>query len=82
MSKFYGQVEGKADTIATRQGSEKSGIKASVQSWDGSVITAMRYNENGELIVKIYIHNDSSFQGEKYFEGTLDELKKRLKGGE
>ena len=82
MAIFYGQVDGKSQTVASRLGSRNSGIKASVQSWDGSVITALRYNDNGDLIVKIYISDDSAFQGDKYFDGTLEELKKRLKGGD
>lgn len=82
MAVFYGQVSGKSETTASRQGSMNSGIKASVQSWNGSVITSLRYNEKDELIVNIYIDDGSAFEGNRYFTGTLEELKKKLKGGD
>lgn len=47
MSAFYGQIKGMADSLASRRGSMESGIKASVQSWDGSMITSMRYVGGG-----------------------------------
>lgn len=78
MATFYGQVEGRSETLASRLGSKASGIKASVQSWDGSVITAMKYDENGALNVRIYINDGSSFQGDKFFDGTLEELRTAL----
>jgi hypothetical protein len=37
MATFYGPVKGNGKTNATRQGSEASGIAASVQSYDGSL---------------------------------------------
>ncbi len=42
MSKFYGQINGGRGT-ATRTGHQ--GIRASVQSYDGSVITELTYND-------------------------------------
>lgn len=77
MSKFYGQVEGSAQTIATRRGFRD--IKSSAQSWDGSVITRLFYDDDGKLNINIQLSDDSSFYGCSYFTGTLDELKAKLK---
>lgn len=88
MSTFYGQVSGQAQTVATRRGSRNSGLTVSAQSWDGSVITDLSYNDKDDLIVTIKISDGSSSFGGTYFCGTLDELKEKLlaplpsKGGE
>ena len=79
MAKFYGQVYGQAKTEASRRGSRN--IKVSAQSWDGSVITTLYYNENDDLMVNLSISEGSSSYGYTYFDGTLDELKERLQGG-
>lgn len=75
MAKFYGQVEGSAQTIATRRGSDH--IRSSVQSWNGSVITSLRYDNQGALVVQIGIANNSSMCADDpiYFFGTLEDLK-------
>ena len=78
MAKFYGQVSGSANTTATRRGSAKSGIKASVQSWDGSVITELNENKDGETIVSVSFSNDSSSYGKEVFRGTISELVAKL----
>lgn len=43
MSKYYGQVEGSAETTASRRGFKS--IKASVQSYYGSVIMELAETE-------------------------------------
>lgn len=78
MAKFYGQISGSANTTATRRGSAKSGIKASVQSWDGSVITELNENKDGETIVSVSFSNDSSSYGREVFRGTISELVAKL----
>jgi hypothetical protein len=78
MSRFYGQVFGQAQTSASRRGSKE--IKVSAQSWNGSVITSLYYNENDELMVNLSISDGSSSYGYTHFDGTLDELKERLAG--
>lgn len=81
MAHFYGQVEGYRETRATRVGSKASGIKSSVQSYDGSVIVKM-IDDNGVTKVTIEIDgSNSSFYGQSYFHGTIDELKKALLKG-
>lgn len=80
MSAFYGQVEGCAQTIASRRGGRNSGIRSSAQSWDGSVITRM-YERDGKTEVNIEIAEGSSFCGDNYFTGTIEELKEILSKG-
>lgn len=81
MSKFYGTVVGSARTEATRRGFD--GIKVSAQSWDGSLITRMRYDGSGRLMVQLDKSNESSScWGKTIFWGTLDELEQKLKGEE
>ena len=78
MSAFYGQVSGQADTLATRRGSYKSGIRSSAQSWDGSITTELGYYSDGELNVVIEVSDGSDFGGYTIFDGTFDEFKERL----
>lgn len=81
MSKFYGTLIGQAKTEATRRGSEKSGIRASVQSWDGSLVSSLRYNQEGKLIIDLSWNQDSSCYGnERLFSGTIEELREKLQG--
>ena len=79
MATFYGQVEGFSQTLAGRRGDEESGIKSSVQSYNGSVIISLRhkYGED-EPYVDVQISNDSSFYGSNVFTGTISELKETL----
>lgn len=65
MSKFYGQVQGQAQSIASRRGSQY--IRVSAQSWDGSVITRMVYDDDDVLKVQIEIDDGSSMYGQSYF---------------
>lgn len=85
MSKYYGQVEGAARTVASRRGFDK--IKVSAQSYDGSVIVRLRDKWKNELekdptdipIVIIEIEEDDSRSyGPIYFIGTIAELKAKL----
>lgn len=79
MSKFYGTVVGSARTEATRRGFDF--IKVSAQSWDGSLITRMRYDSDGRLMVELDRSKEStSCWGKTIFFGTLDELEQKLKG--
>lgn len=77
MSSFYGQVQGTAQTLATRRGSKD--IKVSAQSWNGSVIIRMYYDDAGELSVELSVAEGSSFYGYTKFSGTLNELVEKLK---
>lgn len=79
MSKFYGQVEGMAKTVASRRGSDRSDIKASVQSWDGSIIMRMYYDKDDELCIDIEHASGSSFSGYTVFNDTVEKFLKRLR---
>lgn len=78
MSAFYGMVQGNRGAV-TRGGSVSSGFKATCQSYDGSVITEMRYDHNNELAVRISLAEGSTSSGyysDVVFDGTFKELKK------
>lgn len=74
MSKFYGQVFGMSSTSASRRGG--SDIKVSAQSYDGSVITKLYYNDAGKLMVEIETDKDSDSSGDTKFKGTFEEFNK------
>ena len=77
MSKFYGMIKGNRGA-ATRGRSKDSGYRASCQSWDGSVITRMWYNDDDKLVVSLEISDGSSSYGDTVFTGSIDELRKKL----
>lgn len=79
MSTFYGCVQGNRGSV-TRGGSRASGFKASAQSYDGSVVTYLSYNDNDELMVEICVSEASSSYGSRIFYGTFQEYVDRLKG--
>ena len=74
MSAFYGTVIGSAPTIATRRGFKD--IKVAAQSWDGSVITRMFYDKDGDLIVDLQLSDGSSTCGKTIFYGTFSQLQR------
>lgn len=76
MAKFYGSIQGNRGA-ATRMGHQS--IKASVQSYDGSVITELSYNDEGQLLVDVSVAKDeSSTYGQRVFLGTVEEFIKKL----
>ena len=76
MSKFYGTVVGSMNE-ATRTGGRF--IRAAAQSWDGSVITELSYNDAGELVVDVGVYHGSGANwAYKIFSGTFDEFVKKL----
>ena len=77
MSTFYGMVKGNRGA-ATRGGSRASGFKSSAQSFDGSVITHLSYNEKDELMVTIETSEESSCYGRRIFYGTFAEYIAKL----
>lgn len=80
MSTFYGLVEGNR-SAATRGGSKASGFRSSCQSWDGSVVTYMHYNDENQLIVRVGTNDGSSCctdWNSPDFVGTFDEFKELL----
>lgn len=81
MAKFYGLVKGYNNTgsrgSVTRLGS--TGIKAAAQSYNGSVITELSYNEEGKLAVAIYTSEASDSCGSLEWSGTFEDFKKQLR---
>jgi hypothetical protein len=79
MSKLYGSLQG-CRGEATRCGSASSGIRASVQSWNGSLVSYMDLDKNGNPMITLKTSEGSSGYGsEIIFVGSLEELKKKLK---
>ena len=81
MSKLYGSLQG-CRGEATRCGTKNSGMRASVQSYDGSLVSYMDLDENDKPIITLKVSNCTSFYGdETIFRGSLEELKAKLQGG-
>jgi hypothetical protein len=74
MAKFYGSIQGSRGA-ATRIG--HSNIKSSVQSYDGSVITYLSYDED-TLMVEVCVAKESTTYGRRIFYGTFDEFITKL----
>ena len=75
MSKFYGQVFGDRTTISTHvhtQGTNE--IKVSAQSYDGSIIAKLYYNDNKDLCVKLETNHYSASCGETLFNDTFKDF--------
>jgi hypothetical protein len=75
MSKFYGQVVGNRGA-ATRCGHSR--IKSSCQSWNGSIVTEMTYDDD-KLMVSVCVGDGSTSIGRQIFYGTFDEYVEKLK---
>ncbi len=81
MSVFYGMVEGNR-SCATRGGSRASGFRASCQSYEGSIISTMNYDDDGTLRVCVGTSDRSSCYSDwssDDFNGTFEEFKALLK---
>ena len=79
MSKLYGSLQG-CRGEATRCGSKNSGMRASVQSWNCSLVSYMDLDDNDKPIITLKTSDGSSFIGfETIFRGSLEDLKKKLK---
>lgn len=76
MAKFYGMVVGDRGE-ATRGGHHR--IKAAAQSYDGSVITELTYNREGQLMVDVCVgKGESTCMGSRVFYGTFEEYVAKL----
>jgi hypothetical protein len=49
MSRFYGTVNGSAQTEATRRGNAKTGITTHAASWKGAVRVCVHYDKSMDL---------------------------------
>ena len=77
MSRFYGTVKGYSKTKGTKRGFHD--IKVSAQSWNGSLITRLYYEDN-TLMCELEHSKGSNTQGENIYKGSLDNLIKILEG--
>ena len=80
MSAFYGTLEGQRSPV-TRCGSRTSGIRAAAQSWDGSVIVNLSYDEHdGEdvLMVEVRTSENSDAYGHRIWKGSFSEFTELL----
>lgn len=77
MATFYGSIKGSRGE-ATRCGTTNSGIKASVQSWNGSIVNELSY-EGDKLMVRVSTSTGSSALGTQIFYGTFEEFVNKLK---
>lgn len=84
MAKYYGTLRGRAETQATMTGGSASGIKATVQSYEGSLSIYMMDNkrdENDQIIEVCYAVDESTnSMNEVGFCGTFSEFVALLKG--
>jgi hypothetical protein len=76
MAKFYGMIQGNRGA-ATRCGS--TSISASVQSWNGSVITQLSYDKDDNLMISVNYSTGSSAYGTSIFYGTVEEFVNKLR---
>lgn len=79
MADFYGSVIGRTGIESGKCGGKN--IRVAARSWDGSVITELKYDDKlNNLAVRIELSTDSATSGKCFFYGTLDELACRLAG--
>ena len=76
MAKFYGSVVGNRGEAA-RCGHSR--IKTAAQSWNGSIVTELTYDEDNNLMVSICTSEGSTSLGRQIFYGTFDEYVAKLK---
>jgi len=80
MAKTYCTCIGMRGERTARGG--KDGCRASVQSWDGSIITRNWYDNEGNLMVRVGTNDGSSCCSDwnsEDFNGTFEEFKALLK---
>jgi len=78
MSKFYGTLTNDRGFQSTRTGHQN--IKATAQSWSGSVSVEL-YEKDGEIIVQVKYDNDTSTANpfQSLFTCKLSEISEVLK---
>ena len=77
MASFYATINADLSrTLATKRGSKY--IKTSTQSYNGSIITTMYYNEQNQLMIELETTETSSCYGENRYRGTFTQLEELL----
>jgi hypothetical protein len=73
MARFYGSIQGDRGE-ATRLARSPSGLRASAQTWNGSVVTTV-YGKDGEDYVRIAVSGGSSAYGDHIlYDGPMKAL--------
>ena len=54
MARFYGEIQGKAKTRATREGTEQSGMWAHIRGWNIGVYIECEVDEQGKDTIRVY----------------------------
>jgi len=73
MSRFYGSLEGRAKTIATRQGTPQSGIRSHTRGWDAGVEVIGRVDEKGKDVFEVYATGGSNRPSHRLLIGKVVE---------
>lgn len=71
MSRFYGTVNGSAQTEATRRGTEKSGLSTYCNTWTIGVQCTAYVNGEGSDAIAIYLTDGSGGRGINKSIGTV-----------
>ena len=82
MSKFYGTARDPWGGRGTATRCGHRGIRTTAQSYDGSVIVDMSYDDEGKLEVEVEVAEDSATSGKTVFIGGLAELVEALRDSE
>lgn len=80
MRKYHGELRSESGKPATKTGDAESGLMAFIGIRGGKGVSLRaRENENGENLLEIRTHSHGlSIWGDLKFEGTLDELERKL----
>ena len=79
MSALYTQCSGMAQTTASRRGSKNSGVRASVQSWDFSLISELDLNDENKPVLTLSVSDDSRGSwGDQVYRGDADQFAKLM----
>lgn len=54
MSRFYGSIDGRAKTTATREGTSKSGIQAHIRGWNVGVEVRCFVDKDNHDVCEIF----------------------------
>lgn len=80
MAKTYCMCQGMRGEATRRGGND--GVRVAAQSYDGSIVVSNRYNDEGQLEVRVGTNDGSSCYTDwssNDFRGTFDEFKALLK---
>lgn len=72
MARFYGEIQGKAKTKATRLGSAASGLIGHVRGWDIGVEVSCYVDDKGNDIVTVYLTSGSNAKLPSKYLGTFN----------